>query len=486
MQKNKKMKKQAILLALAAVIFTTACKKSTVDDTVDPIIVPPVSSTVEVKTDITANTTQPADKIYLLKGIINVTSGATLTIQAGTLIKGDKASKGTLVINRGGKIEAVGTVDKPIVFTSNQSVGARTTSDWGGIVLLGKAPNNQGTNQGVEGISTDASGKASYGGTDAADNSGTMKYIRIEFAGVPLGPDNELNGLTLGSVGSGTTLDYIQVTRSGDDSFEWFGGTVNAKHLLSIGALDDDFDTDFGYSGKVQFALAQRYANIADVSGSNGFESDNDGSGSVKVPQTSAVFSNVTVLGPLSKASTSGVNANYQHAAQIRRNSSISILNSVFAGYTEGIYIDDSKVAVAKATSANYLADNLVFQNNIIYGANVKSNEVKGENKADFETALRSNNTFDATMFAGVLMNDPYKYASDLVTLASGQQGTPNFTVKAGSAAETLTLFTNAKVTDAFFEKVSYRGAFGTADWTAGWTNFNPQVTPYDAPGKVN
>ena len=476
------MKKHVILLALAVVVFTAACKKSSVDDTDDTIIVPPVSTTVEVKADITANTTWSADKIYLLKGIINVTSGATLTIQAGTLIKGDKASKGTLVINRGAKIEAVGTVDKPIVFTSNQPLGARATSDWGGIVLLGKAPNNQGSDQNIEGIST-ASAQAKFGGTDPADNSGTMKYVRIEFAGIPLGPDNELNGLTLGSVGSGTTLDFIQVTRSGDDAYEWFGGTVNAKHLLAIGSLDDDFDTDFGYSGKVQFAVAQRYATIADVSGSNGFESDNDGSGSVKTPQTSAVFSNITVLGPLTKSSTSGVNANYQHAAQIRRNSSISILNSVFAGYTEGIYIDDSKVAVAKATSANYLAGSLVFQNNIIYGANVKGNEVKGENKADFEAALRAGNIFDAAKFGDVLMNDPYKYASDLVP--SAQAGKPNFTIKAGSAAESGALFTNAKVTDAFFEKVAYRGAFGTSDWTAGWTNFDPQVMPYDAPGKV-
>ena len=475
------MKKQFILLALAAVVFTTACKKSSVD--IDgPSVLP--SNTVEVKADITGNTTWSADKIYLLKGIVNVTSGATLTIQAGTLIKGDKALKGTLVINRGGKIEAVGTVEKPIVFTSNQAPGTRDAGDWGGIVLLGKAPNNQGSNQGIEGIPTDASGKASYGGTDAADNSGTLKYVRIEYAGVPLSPDNELNGLTLGSVGSGTTLDYIQVTRSGDDSFEWFGGTVNAKHILAIGGLDDDFDSDFGYSGKVQFALSQRYATLADVSGSNGIETDNDGSGSIKTPQTSAVFSNVTVLGPLSAASTSGVNANYQHAAQIRRNSSLSLLNSILVGYTEGINIDDSKVEVAKATSANYLAGRLVFQNNIIYGSNVKSNEIKGANKADFEATLRATNTFDADKFADALMNDPYKYSSDLVIAAKA--GRPNFTVKAGSAAVSGALFTHAKVDNSFFEKVAYRGAFGTTDWTATWTNFDPQLTPYDAPGKIN
>ncbi|NQV76508.1 MAG: hypothetical protein HQ491_10720 [Bacteroidetes bacterium] len=480
------MKKQAILLSLAVAIFTTACKKSTVDDTNDTIIVAPVSTTVEVKVDITANTTWTADKIYLLKGIINITSGATLTIQPGTLIKGDKATKGTIVVNRGGKILAVGAIDKPIVFTSNQAVGARAAGDWGGIVILGNAPNNQGTNQGIEGIPTDASGKASYGGTDPADNSGTLKYVRIEYAGVPLSPDNEINGLTLGSVGSGTTLDYIQVTRSGDDAFEFFGGTVNAKHILAIGTLDDDFDTDFGFSGKIQFALVQRYITIADVSGSNGFESDNDGSGSIKTPKTSAVFSNVTVIGPLSSASMSGYNANYQHAAQIRRNSSISILNSIFTGYTEGIYIDDSKVAVAKSTSANYLSGGLAFENNLVYGTNLKGNEVKGQNKADFETALRAANTFTSASYGGALITDPYKYPADIIASSSGKQGKPNFTALTGSVALTGALFTNAKVTDSFFEKVAYRGAFGTTDWTAGWANFDPQVLPYDAPGKVN
>lgn len=477
------MKKQALLLALCTVIFSTACKKSTVDDT--PGGTGPVGTTaVEVSTDITTNTTWTADKMYLIKNIINVTSGATLTIEAGTLIKGDKASKATLVINRGGKINAIGTVDKPIVFTSNQPAGTRAAGDWGGIVILGKAPNNQGNDTPIEGITstTDAT-KTSHGGTDPADNSGTMKYVRIEFAGVPLSPDNEINGLTLGSVGSGTTLDYIEVYRSGDDAFEFFGGTVNAKHLLAIGTLDDDFDADFGYSGKVQFALAQRFINLADISGSNGFETDNDGSGSAKTPLTSAVFSNVTVIGPLSAANMSGFNANYQHAAQIRRNSSLSILNSIFTGYTEGIYIDDSKVTVPKATSSNYLTGKIVLQNNLIFGANSKNNEVKGENKADFETMIRAANTFTAASYGDVLITDPYKYAPDII--AGPKQGTPTFTVKAGSVAETGAVFTNAKVTDTFFEKVTYRGAFGNTDWSAGWANYNPQVMPYDAPGKV-
>ena len=143
----------------------------------------------------------------------------------------------------------------------------------------------------IEGIS-DASDKAKHGGTDNADNSGTMKYVRIEYAGIALGPDNEINGLTLGSVGSGTVIDYVEVYRSGDDAFEWFGGSVNCAHLLAIDSWDDDFDTDNGFSGKVQFGLAQRLSVTADVSGSNGFESDNDATGSTNSPQTNPTFSN--------------------------------------------------------------------------------------------------------------------------------------------------------------------------------------------------
>ncbi|RYU90053.1 hypothetical protein EWM62_10960 [Mucilaginibacter terrigena] len=485
------MKKSLLFLALSAVIMASSCTKK--DAIIDPIVDPPTNTgnTVEISGDIATSTTWTADKIYTLKGFVYVTEGATLTIEPGTIIKGDKASKGTLIVTRGSKISAIGTSTKPIVFTSSFGAGTRTAGDWGGIILLGKAPVNQGDNVniegGLDGKGNDAKYKQ-YGGSDANDNSGTLKYVRIEYAGIPFSPDNEINGLTMGGVGAGTTLDYIEVYRSGDDAYEWFGGTVTAKHLLAIGSLDDDFDTDFGFSGKVQFGLAQRYPTIADVSGSNAFESDNDGSGSDKAPQTSVVFANMTLLGPVLPSTAAPtlptVNANYQHAAQIRRNSAESIFNSVFAGFQEGIYIDDSKVATAGATSTNFTAGRLVFANNIIYGSNKKGNEVKGDNatqKAIFEATLRANNTFDAAQYADALINDPFKFSSDFAL-----PGTPVFTVKAGSAAASGAVFTDAKLADTFFEKVTYRGAFGTDDWSAGWANYNPQILPYTTPGAVN
>ncbi|WEA01869.1 hypothetical protein [Mucilaginibacter sp. SJ] len=481
------MKKQGLLLAFIVALFTAACsKKEAVIDTNPPKDTTAVSNVVTVTGDIATNTTWKADKIYLLKGFVYVTNGATLTIEPGTLIKGEKSSKATLTVTRGAKIMAVGTADKPIVFTSQFDAGARANGDWGGIILLGKAPVNQGDNVGIEG-GLDAKGDAAkyiqYGGTDANDNSGTLKYVRIEYAGIPFSPDNEINGLTFGGVGKGTTIDYVEVYRSGDDAFEWFGGTVQCKHLIAMGSLDDDFDTDFGFAGKIQFGLSQRFKTIADISGSNSFESDNDGSGSDKTPQTSVVFSNMTLLGPITKDGETNVNANYQHAAQIRRNSAISCFNSIFSGYVEGIYIDDSKVTTANSTTTNFTAGRLVFKNNIILGSNSKGNEIKSftaANKLLIEAKLRADNVFDATKYADLVINSPFKFSSDFANA-----GTPDFTVKTGSIAATGALFTDAKLTDAFFEKVDYKGAFGSTDWTAGWANFDPQTMPYTTPGAV-
>lgn len=474
------MKKQALLIFAALSMIIASCSKSS---STDPNGGTTNTNEVTVAGDITTNTTWTADKIYILNKIIYVTNGATLTIEPGTLIKGSKstAGSGSLVITRGAKINAVGTADKPIVFTSAQPVGQRNSQDWGGVILLGKAPVNQGTDNAIEGISA-GNANALFGGNDPHDNSGVMKYVRIEFAGVPLSPDNEINGLTFGGVGDGTEIDYIEVYRSGDDSYEWFGGTVNCKHLMAIGGLDDDFDTDFGFSGKVQFALGQRYPTIADVSGSNGFESDNDGSGSNKTPKTSAVFSNVTFVGPYAGGSgTKNVNANYQHGAQIRRNSALSCLNSVFVGYVDGIYIDDSKVATAGATSTNYTNGDLVFKNNIIGYVKNADNAIKGENENLFGTQLAADNSFDNALVGTDLMVAPTKIASGFA-----DAGTPNFLPKSGSILATkAAVFTDAKVSDSFFEKVSYVGAFGTTDWTSGWASYDPQLLPYNTPGAV-
>lgn len=479
------MKRKLLVCALSAVVFFASCSKKSDDVTVNP----PVTNenTVNITGDVTASTTWTANKIYVLKGNVFVTNNAILTIEAGTIIKGDKATKGALVITRGAKIMAVGTADKPIVFTSSVAAGARKEGDWGGVILLGKAQNNVGTSVAIEGIS-DATDKGKHGGTDNADNSGTMKYVRIEFAGIALSPDNEINGLTFGSVGSGTTIDHIEVYRSGDDAFEWFGGSVNCSYLLAIDSWDDDFDTDNGFSGKVQFGLAQRLAVTADVSGSNGFESDNNAAGTAATPQTSAVFSNMTILGPVGSGGSS-INANFQHGAQIRRNSAMSLFNSVIVGYTEGVFYDDAlpNATTSVTTTPNLVSGASVFANNLVYNSNGKSNQIKASNATALGvitpllTATAAANVFDPSALAATIFTDPYKYSADLV--ASTRVGVPNFTVVGGSAAASGAAFTNAKL--AGFTNVAFKGAFGSENWASGWASFDPQSLPYTTPGVV-
>ena len=229
---------------------------------------------------------------YVLKGWVYVADGSELTIEPGTVIRGDKQTKAALIVERGGKIFAEGTANEPIVFTSNEAAGQRRPGDWGGLILCGNAVNNQREQQ-IEG-----GPRSFHGGNNDDDNSGVLKYVRIEFAGYPFEKDKEINGLTLGSIGRGTTIDYVQVSYSNDDSFEWFGGTVNCKHLVAFKGWDDDFDTDNGFSGNVQYALSVRDSRIADTSQSNGFESDNCADGSQVSPYTTATFSNVTFFGP--------------------------------------------------------------------------------------------------------------------------------------------------------------------------------------------
>lgn len=229
---------------------------------------------------------------YLLKGWCYVTDGATLIIEPGTVIKGDKETRAALIVEPGGRIVARGTADAPIVFTSSMPAGERRPGDWGGVVLCGNARNNMGVQQ-IEG-----GPRTLHGGTDDVDNSGILSYVRIEFAGYPFKKNQEINGLTLGSVGSGTELNHIQVSYANDDAFEWFGGTVNADYLVAYHCWDDDFDVDNGFRGTCRQLLGVRHPRIADVTGSHAFECSNNGTDTPGTPTTSARFEQVTIFGP--------------------------------------------------------------------------------------------------------------------------------------------------------------------------------------------
>jgi len=423
---------------------------------------------------ITSNLTLKANNTYKLRGLVYVTNGATLTIEPGTKIVGEADKNGALIITRGSKIMAEGTASNPIIFTSEKPSPKR--GDWAGLVILGGAPTNASFNGQagigeIEGGINNTEGLGLYGGSNAADNSGVLKYVRVEYAGYAFLPDKEINGITFGGVGNGTTVDYVQVSYANDDSFEWFGGTVNCSHLIAYKGLDDDFDTDNGFSGKIQFGIAVRDSQVADVSGSNAFESDNDANGSSLTPQTSATFSNMTIIGPINSSSTgtnSGtINSLFQNALQIRRNSSISIFNSVFTGYPVGLFIDATK---GTPTDNNIGNSSLVFQNNILagnttplkYGASTSS--ATGYTLTDLTNWYTANGNSTLTYTADVKLTNAWAPAGT----------TPNFSPASGSALLTGGVFTNAKLTS-WFTAVTYRGAVKDASdtWYAGWTNYN-------------
>ncbi len=416
-------------------------------------------------------------QIYCLNGYVYVNDGATLEIQEGTIILGgNPGDNSALVINRGGKLLANGTAALPIVFTSRATAGQRARGDWGGILICGKARVNQPAGEAAleGGVSASSSGKGWYGGTDDDDNSGILNYVRIEFAGIATQPNSELNGLTMGGVGRGTKIENVQVSYGNDDAYEWFGGTVNARHLIAVGTLDDDFDTDNGFSGRVQFAVVQRFRTVADASTSQAFESDNDAQASYNKPFTSAVFSNVTAVGPIQDTSwTPGSGANQYNsrfgaAMQIRRNSRQSVHNSVFLGWPRGMEIAQTPTMLAA------LADSLEIRNNAWYGIKGSWLNLAGGTPpvgldVNWLAKAGFNNTLDKSSPNGAMLENAF---------GSGVEFNPALksvsTLAAGAAFE-------GTASDTYFERVAFRGAFGMQRWDMPWAQYDPVNAEYRA-----
>jgi hypothetical protein len=288
------------------------------------------------------------DTRWRLSGIVTIPDGKTVTVEPGTTIVGDKATLGTLVVQQGGKLVAEGTKDAPIVFTSALPEGERSAGDWGGVVLLGRAPINEpGGTAEVEGFSD----PQVYGGSDAADSSGSLAYVRIEFSGIEIAPDNEINGLTLAGVGSGTKIDHVMVKVTLDDCYEFFGGTVNAKHLVCWRNGDDGFDFDQGYVGSLQYLFLQQDPTIADDA--NGLECDNDKDDPTVTPITNPRISNLTLCGQ------NGDQAKQQYGFLFRRGFHATITNAVVMGFEAGVDFRD-----APATDVD--ASHMVFFGNTV------------------------------------------------------------------------------------------------------------------------
>jgi hypothetical protein len=415
---------------------------------------------------ISTNTTWTNDKIYRMDGFIYVDSAVTLTIQPGTIIRGIKSSKGSLIVTRGGKLIAEGTASAPIVFTSDEPAGQRLSGDWGGLIILGNAPINvPGGASVIEGGVNNANGDGQYGGPDGNDSSGVIKYVRIEYAGIAFSSNNEINGITLGGVGRRTVMDYVQVSFSGDDSFEWFGGTVNGKHLIAHRGLDDDFDTDFGYNGNVQFGIIVRDPNVADAAGdSNGFESDNDGGGSTNTPKTAALFSNITIVGPKETPATV-ISTFFRRGQRIRRSSEVSTYNSIIMGWPTGIFVEGS------ACEGHAAADRLQMRNTILAG----NTDV---------AAVATGSTYDVDAWLGTTAygNSILTNNTDVMLVSPFTLTAPNVNPMVGSPALTGADFTNTRLANSFFTPTTFKGALSgvpAEDWTAGWANWDPSNTNY-------
>ena len=481
----------------SSVVFTfqatdTKNQTSTVATQVVNVSAVPAKTVVEVRGVLTGNVSWTKDKIYKLIGFVRVgadttetfsstAATGTLTIEAGTTIIGDRASKATLIVQRGSKIIANGTADAPIVFTSERAAGQRESGDWGGLVICGRAVNNQST--GDKGIQLEGSYKGWHGGSNNADNSGSLKYVRVEYAGVPINPNQEVNSFTFGSVGNGTTLEYLQASFGLDDSFEWFGGNVNAKYLVAYRGLDDDFDMDFGYSGNLQFIVGMRGATLADQSGSNGFEVDNDGQGTTAAPFTSPTISNVTLVGPKETNATS-ISPQFQNGMHLRRNNKIKVYNAVITGYPNGIFVDGA------GTQANANSGELVLNRVVIAGTPSWGTDGFGQGTNDTPRGfgVRDVNTATpaATITVGTAKPSEWfaaqagnkilnSYAGLGLSQSIFQVGTPTFTLSNGG-----TLATGGTVpTGSFFTAASFIGAFGSENWTAKWSNFSPNTTDY-------
>ena len=338
------MKKLALLLVIIGLF---ACKHD--------IINPPINTPADkvITGNIATTTTLTADKEWTLKGYVYVKEGATLIIQPGTVIKSDIAEKGALCIERGAKILAEGTPSKPIIFTSGKSAGERSPGDWGGIVILGKAKTNRSSEPTIEG----GIGRP-YGGNDDEDNSGILKYVRIEYAGIAALPNSEINALTLGGVGSGTTIENVQTVYANDDAFEFFGGTVSPKNLYAFATADDDFDFDFGYTGTVSNSIAKRDPQFVDNGDAgNGVECDNDGVGSLATPFTHPKLNGLVLIGPNNASAL----ANHNLALRFRRATQFTVQNCIIFGYMKGGFSMESN-----ETAQSYKDGVSKFENNSV------------------------------------------------------------------------------------------------------------------------
>jgi hypothetical protein len=306
---------------------------------------------------ISEDTTLESGKSYTFDGSTSVLEGVTLTIQPCVQIKGE-SQDAVLGILPGAKIEAAGLPDAPIVFTSAQEPGERAPGDWGGLIIMGNALVNQPMPL-VEGL-VKATPYGSKTDENNDESSGTLQYVRVEFVGRDLGMDSESNGITFAGVGSGTVVDHVMVSNSIDDCFEWFGGAVNAHHLIALNCDDDMFDTDYAFSGSVQYVFGRQFESSLEKD-SNGFEMDTGQNENVD-PRTTAQWANVTLCG----ANTGAAPTLPRIGMVLRRQVSGSITNAIVTGFDSGAFsVRDTALVPPTDTT---LTSSAIFGNLSVYG----------------------------------------------------------------------------------------------------------------------
>ena len=376
-----------------------------------------------------ADKTLTAAYDYLLRGAVFVEGGATLTIEPGVKIFGEQASNGTLIIAQGSKIMANGTVSAPIIMSSDAFEGSRARGQWGGLIINGNAPTNQGVTFG-EGDT------GAFGGNNPTDSSGVLRYVRVEYAGIEFSPDNELNGIAFQGVGSGTIVENVQVHMNQDDGVEMFGGTVNLKYVMVTGARDDSFDWTDGWQGKAQFLVVQQYGDDAD----NGFEVDNSSKNNEATPRSAATIYNATLVGdPSGPESDNGM--------LIREGAAGTFANFIVTGFNKvGLDINNEATHVQADSGKLVVKNSIFFENGKGNFGDEKDDD--GFNEADF-AASHGNKETDPGLKA------PFNKSA------------PDFTPGAGAAAVSPAV----PPADGFFENVNFIGGVSPSNnWTTGWT----------------
>lgn len=428
-----------------------------------------VSGSETLTGEITSSRTLTNDKEWIVSGIVTVKNGAVLTVQPGTFVFGATATTGSgsvLLVSREGRLDAAGTQARPIVFTSSRPFGQRQRGDWGGVLLLGKAPVNTGAAIGgganpagsffIEGLTTNPDGL--YGGTDSEHNCGTMTYVRIEYSGIQLSPNNETNSFTWAGCGTQTTAHHLQAIYGGDDAFEWFGGTANAKYLVGGLGADDYVDFQLGYTGKVQFGI---FYQSADSRGNRGIEGDNSEYDQSASPRSNPAMYNLTFIG----SGQPGFDESDAPGLYLRRGANASLYNMIVTRFSSPcISLADANTQ-GQGDLGNVKMDGILCWRNRL-GTPGQPDTLAGNIAAgynlDFASGLKGNGAGKNFLVSDPLMTRPFEYSDpDFM----GMFGSPIFRTGWVAAPD-----------DGFFEQVDFLGGMGDVDWTQEWTSFLQDV----------